>query len=162
MQIVNNISSDKGKNDPKESFTSFSEVLIYLIKIFKMQVGSNIKKIREGLNFSIESIANDLNMDVNHYEGIESDKVDMTLSEFEAIANRLSSTVVEIIELNEPTKGIRNYFNNNNGNLGTIVNVQGINQEEIRKTYKELYSSELDRIPKLEKLLRANDITFNF
>jgi len=127
-----------------------------------MKVGSNIRKIRESLNIDQEIIAKDLNIDLNHYLDIENDKVDITLNEFEAIANRFSCTVVEIIELNEPTKGIRNYFNNNNGNQGTIVNVQGINQEEIRKAYKELYSSELDRIPKLEKLLRENGIKLNF
>lgn len=126
-----------------------------------MKVGNNIKKIRESLNIDAEIIAKDLNIDLNRYLDIENDKDDITLNEFEAIANRLSCTVVEIIELNEPTKGIRNYFNNNNGNQGTIVNVQGINQEEIRKAYKELYSTELDKIPKLEKLLRGNGIKFN-
>jgi len=127
-----------------------------------MKVGTNIRKVRESLNILPETIAKDLNIDLNHYLDIENDKVDITLNEFEGIANKLACTVVEIIELNEPTKGIRNYFNNNNGNQGTIVNVQGINQEEIRNAYKELYSSELNRIPKLEKLLRDNDIKFNF
>ena len=127
-----------------------------------MKVGNNIKKIRESLNIPPEIVAKDLNVDLNYYLEIESDKVDITLNQFEAIANRLFCDVIEIIELNEPTKGIRNYFNNNNGNQGTIVNVQGINQEEIRKTYKELYNTELERIPKLEKLLRENNIKFNF
>jgi len=126
-----------------------------------MKVGNNIKKIRESLDIDSAILAKDLNIDLNRYFDIENDKVDITLNQFEAIANRLSCTVVELIELNEPTRGIRNYFNNNNGNQGTIVNVQGINQEEIRKAYKELYSSELDRIPKLEKLLRENAIKFN-
>jgi len=126
-----------------------------------MKVGNNIKKIRESLDIDSAILAKDLNIDLNRYFDIENDKVDITLNQFEAIANRLSCTVVELIELNELTRGIRNYFNNNNGNQGTIVNVQGINQEEIRKAYKELYSSELDRIPKLEKLLRENAIKFN-
>lgn len=127
-----------------------------------MQVGNNIRKIRESLNITPETIAKDLNIALNQYLDIENNKIDITLNKFEAIANKLSHTVVEIIELDEPTKGIRNYFNNNNGNQGTIVNVQGINQEEIRKAYKELYLSELNRIPRLEKLLRENNIKFNF
>ncbi len=127
-----------------------------------MKVGNNIRKVRESLKMEPEIVAKGLKIDLNHYLDIEDDKVDITLNEFETIANKLSCTVVEIIELNEPTKGIRNYFNNNNGNQGTIVNVQGINQGEIRNAYKELYSSELNRIPKLEKLLRENDIKFNF
>jgi len=127
-----------------------------------MKVGNNIRKVRESSKIEPETLAKDLNIDLNHYLDIENDKVDITLNEFEAIANKLSHTVVEIIELDEPTRGIRNYFNNNNGNQGTIINVQGINQEEIRKAYKELYMSELNRISKLEKLLRENDIKFNF
>jgi hypothetical protein len=126
-----------------------------------MNVANNIKRTRESLNISPETMAIDLNLKLGHYLDIEGGKVDIRWSEFEAIASRLSSSIVEIIELGEPTKGIRNYFNNNSGNHGTIVNVQGINQEEIRKAYKELYSSELQRIPKLEKLLRENGIKFN-
>lgn len=126
-----------------------------------MKIGKNIRTIREDLRLEVHQVANDLNLDINQYLDIEADKTDITLTQLEAIANRLSCSVVDIIQLNDATKGIRNYFNNNNGNQGTIVNVQGINQEEIRKAYKELYAFELNRIPKLEKLLRDNNISFD-
>jgi transcriptional regulator with XRE-family HTH domain len=107
-------------------------------------------------------LADKIGKTVHQYLEIENDKVDITLSELEKIANALYCTPCDLIEISDNIGQIRNYFHNHDGNHGININVQGINQEEIRKGYKELYIEELQRIPKLERLLRENSIDFNF
>lgn len=126
-----------------------------------MKIGQNIKELRQKCEFTTKFMAEELGITEAEYISIENDG-DITLNLLEAVANRLSTTVVDIIELKDATAGVRNFFNNNNGNQGTIINIQGINQEEIRKAYKELYSSELKRVPQLEALLNKHDIKFDF
>ena len=107
-------------------------------------------------------MAQELNISVEEYEAIERDERDITLSMLEAISRLLSLEVADLITLNKPITGIRNFFFNHNGNSGVNIHVQGIDQEKIRQAYKELYAEELNRIPKLEKLLRQNNIEFDF
>lgn len=126
-----------------------------------MKIGQNIKEIRQKSEYTTKFMADELGITEDEYINIENDG-DVTLNLLEAIANRLSTTVVDIIELKDATAGVKNFFNNNNGNQGTIINIQGINQEEIRKAYKELYSSELKRVPLLEALLHQHNIKFDF
>ncbi|WP_335967222.1 hypothetical protein [Galbibacter sp. PAP.153] len=83
------------------------------------------------------------------------------MSQLDLIAKILSCSPVDLLQEEEPTNQIRNHFYNHEGNQGININVQGINQEEIRKGYKELYTDELKRIPKLERLLRDNNIDFD-
>lgn len=127
-----------------------------------MEVGKKISDIRIAQGFSPEYIAKRANIEKDDYLKIESDEIDPTFKQLEQIAKALEYTVVGILQHNEPVEGIRNYFYNHNGNTGVNINIQGIDQEEIRKAYKELYLEELNRIPKLEKLLRDNNIDFNF
>ncbi|ASE60685.1 XRE family transcriptional regulator [Chryseobacterium indologenes] len=126
-----------------------------------MKIGQNIKELRLKSDYTTRFMADELGITEEEYNNIENDG-DLSLNLLEAIANRLSTTVVDIIELKDATGGVRNFFNNNNGNQGTIINIQGINQEEIRKAYKELYTSELKRVPLLEALLHQNNIKFDF
>lgn len=127
-----------------------------------MKIGSNIGQIRTAQKIEKSFIAQELNISVEEYEAIESDERDITLSMLDAIARLLSLDVVDLITLNKPVTGIRNFFFNHNGNSGINIHVQGIDQEKIRMAYKELYQEELNRIPRLEKLLRDNNIEFNF
>lgn len=126
-----------------------------------MKIGQNIKELRLKSGYTTKFMADELGITEEEYINIENDG-DVTLNLLEAIANRLSTTVVDVIELRDATAGVRNFFNNNNGNQGTIINIQGINQEEIRKAYKELYSEELKRVPLLEALLNQHNIKFDF
>jgi nucleoside diphosphate kinase len=57
---------------------------------------------------------------------------------------------------------IYNHFENQNGNKGINIKFQGLNPKELRKFYNDLYTNELNRIPKLEKLLRDRGIEFDF
>ncbi len=128
-----------------------------------MKIGKNIFQIREAQKLSGSYVADKLNTSVAEYEAIENDEIDITLSQLERIAEILSSTPVDIIQYDDATSsGIKNYFYNHNGSSGTNIHVQGIDQTEIRKSYKELYVEELNRIPKLEKLLKDNNIEFTY
>lgn len=139
------------------------EVLIYLFtKELNMNIGKNLIELREGQKLSVDFVAQQLGITVEEYKAIENDRVDITLSRLEAIGKILSVSPVELLVLNEPVGGIKNFFFNQNGNTGVNINIQGVDQEEIRKAYKELYLEELKRVPKLEKLLRDNNIDVNF
>lgn len=127
-----------------------------------MKIGNNLLQIRNAQKLTEEFVAEKLKLTTEEYTAIENDKVDIKLSLLEAIAEVLSTTPVDILQYNDPSAGIRNYFYNQNGNNGSITNVQGVHQEELRKAYKDLYTDELKRIPKLEKILRENNIGFDF
>lgn len=127
-----------------------------------MQIGKNILEFREAQNLTVESMAKGLNISVEEYVDIENDKTDLTIKQLEAIARILSVELVDLILFNEPFGGIKNFFFNHNGNAGVNINIQGIDQEQIRKAYKELYKNELDRIPKLEKVIRDHNIDIDF
>ena len=127
-----------------------------------MKIGKNIKEIREAHKFSPEKLADMLGKSPEEYLEIENDNVDITLSQLEKIAEALSCTLFDLIQNTGLIGQIRNYFYNHDGNHGINIHVQGIDQQEIRKGYKELYIEELKRIPKLERLLRENNIDFDF
>lgn len=127
-----------------------------------MKIGKNIQEVREAQKLEAEFIAKELKISVDEYYDIENDRVDLTLSTLESIARIFSFSPADLLSLNEPTGGIKNFFFNQNGNTGVNIHIQGVDQEEIRKAYKELYMEELQRIPKLEKLLRENNIDFKF
>jgi len=127
-----------------------------------MNIGKKISDVRIAQGFSPEYIAKRANIEKDDYLKIESGEIDPTFQQLEQIAKALEYTVIGILQHNEPAEGIRNYFYNHDGNSGINIKIQGIDQEEVRKTYKELYLEELSRIPKLEKLLRDNNIDINF
>lgn len=139
----------------------FIEVLLFLQKT-KMKIGKTIEELRIAQKITPEFLAAELRIPVEQYLNIEKNAVDITLSQLETIAKLLSSSPIDIIYTEGYSGEIRNYFYNHNGNSGININVQGINQEEIRKGYKELYLDELKRIPRLEKLLRDNNIEYDF
>ncbi|QNL50301.1 helix-turn-helix transcriptional regulator [Olivibacter sp. SDN3] len=126
-----------------------------------MNIGNNIQEIRAKKGYTTKFMADEIGITEEEYKDIEAGG-DVLWSVVEAIANRLSVNIVDLILLDDAPFGIRNYFNNNNGNQGTIVNVQSVDQEEVRKAYKELYFEQVKRIPRLEKLLLENNIQFDF
>lgn len=126
-----------------------------------MKVSENIKSIREAQGKRQEFIADALGISLEEYKVFEIDASKMTVEQLQTAANTLSVSITDLVEEGNTIGQIKNYFYNNANNQGTNINVQGIDQEEIRKSYRELYQEELNRIPKLEKLLRDNNITFN-
>ena len=126
-----------------------------------MHIGHNIKEIRINKEYTTEFMANEVGITNDEYVKIE-EEGDALLSILKAIASRLSTTVVDLMLLNDAPYGIRNYFNNNNGNQGKIYNIQAVDQEQINDFYKNLYFDQVKRVPKFEKLLIENNIPFDF
>jgi len=87
-----------------------------------MKIGSNISQLRTAQKIEKTFMAQELNISVEEYEAIERDERDITLSMLEAISRLLSLEVADLITLNKPITGIRNFFFNHNGNSG--VNIQ--------------------------------------
>lgn len=126
-----------------------------------MKVPENMKLIREAQGKNQKYVAEALGISLEEYKVFEVDASKMTLVQLEAAANALSVSIADLVEEGNTIGQIKNYFYNHANNQGTNIKVQGIDQEEIRRSYKELYHEELNRIPKLEKLLRDNNIIFN-
>lgn len=126
-----------------------------------MKIGRNLAEIREEKGYNQQFVADGLNIELETYKNIESDLVDITLTQLNKVANILSCSPIYILQYKESGGSIYNHFDNA-GNNGTNIQIQGIDQKEIRSAYKELYRDELERIPKLEKLLREKGIEFNF
>lgn len=126
-----------------------------------MKIGRNLSEIREAKGYNQQFIADGLKIELAIYKNIENDLTDITLTQLNEVANILSCSLIYILQYKESGGSIYNHFDNA-GNNGTNIQIQGIDQKEIRNAYKELYRDELKRIPKLEKLLREKDIEFNF
>jgi len=127
-----------------------------------MKIGKSIKEIRTSKNLSKEFVASELKISTNQYEAIENDLGEITLGQLEILGTIFSCSPIFILQFKETSGSIYNHFQNSEGNKGININVQGLDQKEIRTAFKELYREELKRIPKLEKLLRENNIEFNF
>lgn len=127
-----------------------------------MNIGKKIKNIRLSQGFTTDYVSKKSGIDLKVYEDIENEIIDLTFKQFESIASALEYELIDIIKHDENIQGIRNYFYNHNGSSGTNIHIQGIDQEQIRNAYKELYKEQLDRVPKLEKLLNENKIEFDF
>lgn len=152
-----NITSSSGSSAAAiRSFTIFGKINL------NMKIGENIRAFREAQGKSAEMLATTLNIGIEEYLNIENEVTDITVKQLKTISNVLSVSIIDLIDAEERFGQIKNYFYNHSGNSSTNIHTQGIDQEEIRKGYKELYAEELNRIPKLEKLLRENNIAFNF
>ncbi|WP_439490835.1 helix-turn-helix domain-containing protein [Algoriphagus sp.] len=127
-----------------------------------MKIGQNLNSIRTSKGLSIEEVSNELSISSEEYLAIENDSKEITLSQLEILAGVFSCSPLYILQFKESGGSIYNHFDNSEGNKGVNINVQGIDQKEIRNAFKELYKEELKRIPKLEKLLRDNNIEFDF
>ncbi|MEO6681467.1 MAG: helix-turn-helix transcriptional regulator [Ginsengibacter sp.] len=127
-----------------------------------MKLEENIKSKREAQGKSQKFLADALGISVEEYNIFEMNASKLNILQLGILANALSCSIVDLVDDGNTIGQIKNYFYNHADNQGTNIRVQGIDQEEIRKSYKELYQEELNRIPKLEKLLRDNKITFNY
>lgn len=127
-----------------------------------MKIGHNIIEAREAQKLTQVFMAKELGISVDEYVAIENDNAEITLTLLESIANTLSYSPADLLSPNQQKGVIKNIFVNQSGNQGININIQGIDQEQIRKAYKELYTKEIERIPKFEKLLKNHNILFDF
>lgn len=71
-----------------------------------MQIGKNIKKIREAKGLAAKVVALSCKMDTGHYSRIENDKSDPSLSSLVKIANALGVSVAELFTADESFKDV--------------------------------------------------------
>ncbi len=71
-----------------------------------MQIGKNIKRIREAKGLAAKVVALSCKMDTGHYSRIENDKSDPSLSSLVKIANALGVSVAELFTADETFKDI--------------------------------------------------------
>lgn len=104
-----------------------------------MEIGKNIKQLRELKNLTQSYIAERLDMSIGGYSKIESGQTDVTFSRIKQIAEILETDLSTI--LNFDPKNIFNQCNNNNSiitgsvgtqnNNGNILDILSNIQEEI-------------------------------
>jgi transcriptional regulator with XRE-family HTH domain len=96
-----------------------------------LQVGQNIRTIRELRNFTQDHMASQLNMSVSNYSNIENGKTDLTLTRLEQIAGILHIDYKQILSLN-PAQIL------NVGNYSRIRNTYIINNDMRDELVKQL------------------------
>jgi len=87
-----------------------------------MEVGKNIKQLRELKNLTQSHIAERLNMSIGGYSKIESGQTDVTLSKIQRIAEILEADLATI--LNFDPKNIFNQYNNTHSIITGSVDTQ--------------------------------------
>jgi len=89
-----------------------------------MDVGKNIKQLRELKNFTQSFMADNLNMSIGGYSKIESGQTDVSFSKIQQIADILETDLGTL--LNFDPKNIFNQCHNSNsvisGTIGTQIN----------------------------------------
>jgi transcriptional regulator with XRE-family HTH domain len=90
-----------------------------------MEVGKNIKRLREFRNLTQTHIAEKLNMSVGGYSKIESGQTDVSFSKIQQIAEILETDLSTI--LNFDPKNIFNQCNNTNSVIAGTIGTQNNN-----------------------------------
>jgi transcriptional regulator with XRE-family HTH domain len=90
-----------------------------------MDIGQNIKKLRELKNYTQAYMASQLNMSVSGYCKIEKGQTDITLSKINLIADVLETDMATI--LNFDAKNVINQHNNYNSIITGYLENQNIN-----------------------------------
>lgn len=87
-----------------------------------MDIGKNIRQIRELKNFTQSYVADRLNMSIGGYSKIETGQTDVSLSKIEQIAAILETELGTL--LNFDAKNIFNQYNNTNSVVTGYVETQ--------------------------------------
>jgi transcriptional regulator with XRE-family HTH domain len=82
---------------------------LLLLKANIMQIGANIKKVREAKGLSQKEVALSIKMDSAQYSRIENDKTDPTFSTIEKIAKALGIELSELFKADEVFKEVNSY-----------------------------------------------------
>lgn len=115
-----------------------------------MNIGDNIKKLRELKNITREKMASDLELTPSGYSKIERNETDITISRIEQIAQILNVDLGQI--LNFDTSQI---FNVSNNNLVQGLGAKAENMHFHGDDYKEKYIKALeDEIVRLKKIAK--------
>lgn len=100
-----------------------------------MEVGGNIKKVRELRNYSQKALANEINVSQKQISRIENNDVSPTMEQVFKICNFLNVTIQELLDFTE-----NNIFNNINTQQqgGEFVVYNNTEIEQIKSLYERL------------------------
>ena len=115
-----------------------------------MDVGKNIKKLRELKNFNQNHMAEKLGMSQRNYSNIEANGNKVTVDCLLKICEILQVSINQVLDLN-----IETIFNNNAEkieNLNNQVTNHGVSDNE-RKLYEQLLLGKEDQIKQLSAVL---------
>lgn len=109
-----------------------------------MQIGANIKKVREAKGLSQKEVALSLKMDSAQYSRIENDKTDPTFSTIEKIAKALGIELSELFKADEVFKEVNSYDKTLLEKLALI--------EKLEEKEKQAFYSIMDALISKKKL----------
>jgi transcriptional regulator with XRE-family HTH domain len=117
-----------------------------------MNVGNNIKKLRELKNYTQQSMADMLDVSQKTYSNIESAGNNITIELIEKVAKVLEVSFNKILELNA-----ENILNNSNqsGGIGSQLNYS-VSYNYLNDKQNELYEKLLQEKDKMIKMLEGN------
>jgi transcriptional regulator with XRE-family HTH domain len=116
-----------------------------------MNIGENIKKLRELKNITREKMTCELNMSLSNYSKIERGEIDLSVSRLQNIANALDVEISSI--LNFDTTEIFNIHKNKMIH-GSVTKAEQIHYHSV--DYKEKYIKILEE--EVERLKEENQI----
>lgn len=124
-------------------------IIYFYGKLFTMNVGQKIKKLRELKNYTQAYVAEQLNLSLSGYGKIERDETDITLNRLNEIAQILGTDYNTILSFDE--KHIFNFQQNQNAN-GIVQNQQVIDKDAWQQLVDHLKSENSLLKDKLDKL----------
>jgi len=98
-----------------------------------MNIGTNIRKVRDLKGFSQEFMANRLTISQRQYSRIENNETELTLSKLETISDVLEVSIEQLLGFDD-----QHIFNNNNqqgGNAASVL-IQSFSEKE-REQYEK-------------------------
>jgi transcriptional regulator with XRE-family HTH domain len=111
-----------------------------------MEVGKNIKQLRELKNFTQSYMAEHLSMSIGGYSKIETGQTDVSLSKIQQIAEILDTDLSTI--LNFDAKNVFNQCNNSGSIVTGTINTQNNNGNVV-----EFLTSIQDQIVSMKEIL---------
>lgn len=126
-----------------------------------MNIGENIRKIRENRGFTPKDMAERLDITKKEYDLIEDNQSDPRFSTLEKIAMIFKCSISYLLTLKE-AEGYYNNFFNHAGFTGHNNVYQGLHSKDLIEVFQNLYGAQLKRIPALEKALSDNKIQVDF
>jgi len=117
--------------------------------MFKMNISTKIRKVRELKGYSQAYIATELGISQSAYCQIEKDDKNLTIDRIQKVSNILDIDPMELINFNE-----QQIFNNcKNGNFGTNINS---NYYAYSENERMLYEKSIDRLEREVDFLKRS------
>lgn len=115
-------------------------------------IGNKIKMVRESINLSQEYVAAKLNISQQAYSRMEKNPDNISVSRLRELSSILGVPFNTLV--GEDDLYIQQNYNQQGGNAGTVMYVQGLADSE-RKVYEERINDLKQQLEAMQKLLLA-------